>query len=299
MVDNGFRAGFIAVAGKPNVGKSTLVNALVGRKISIVTPKPQTTRRRVLGIKTTATEQLIFVDTPGLHSGERRAINRSMNRTAVAAASEADLCLLVVEALQWTDDDAQALERLGKLQAPLGLVINKLDKVKPRDRVLPFLDEMQTRHSFRFVVPVSANKQDNLTSLERLLAENLPLSPMLFPADQVTDQDEMMRASEFVREQLIMALREEVPYSVAVTIDELKLDGEMMRISASIWVERDGQKSIVIGQGGALLKQVGRAARLEMEREFGRKVFLQMWVKVRENWSDDARALATLGFEEG
>ena len=158
---------------------------------------------------------------------------------------------------------------------------------------------MQARHAFKFMVPVSAYKQDNLNSLEQLLAENLPLSPMLFPAEQVTDQDEMMRASEFVREQLIMALREEVPYSVAVTIDELKLDGQMLRISASIWVEREGQKSIVIGQSGALLKQVGRAARLEMEREFGRKVFLQMWVKVRENWSDDARALATLGFEEG
>src|ERR1051325_3802406 len=228
MAEAGFRAGFIAVAGRPNVGKSTLVNALVGRKISIVTPKPQTTRRRVLGIKTTPTEQLIFVDTPGLHSGEERAINRSMNRTAVSAASEADLCLLVVEALQWTDDDAEALARLARLEGPAGLAVHKLGKVKPRDRILPFLEEMQGRHPFSFIVPVSAHKQDNLNGLERLLAENLPESPMLFPAEQVTDQDEMMRASEFVREQLIMALREEVPYSVAVTIDELKLDGEMM-----------------------------------------------------------------------
>jgi GTP-binding protein Era len=242
---------------------------------------------------------MIFVDTPGIHSGEKRAINRSMNRTAISAASEADFCLLVVEALCWEDEDVQALQRLARLDRPLGLVVNKLDKVKPRDRILPFLEEMQTRHAFKFIVPVSAYKQDNLNGLEQLLTENLPESPMLFPAEQVTDQDEMMRASEFVREQLIMALREEVPYSVAVTIDELKLDGEMLRITASIWVEREGQKSIVIGQGGALLKQVGRAARLEMEREFGRKVFLQMWVKVRENWSDDVRALATLGFEEG
>ncbi|HEY1991717.1 MAG TPA: GTPase Era, partial [Gammaproteobacteria bacterium] len=181
MADSGFRAGFVAVAGRPNVGKSTLVNALVGRKISIVTPKPQTTRRRVLGIKTTSSEQLIFVDTPGLHSGEKRAINRSMNRTAVSAAAEADLCLLVVEALQWGDDDVQALERLARLERPLGLVVNKLDKVKPRDRILPFLEEMQTRHPFLFIVPVSAYKQDNLNGLERLLAENLPESPMLFP----------------------------------------------------------------------------------------------------------------------
>ena len=297
MSEPGFRAGFVAVAGRPNVGKSTLVNALVGRKISIVTSKPQTTRRRVLGIKTTSTEQLIFVDTPGLHSGEKRAINRSMNRSAVSAAAEADLCLLVVEALQWTDDDAQALERLIRLERPLGLVINKLDKVKPRYRVLPFLDEMQARHAFLFTVPVSAYKHDNLNSLERLLAENLPVSPMLFPADQVTDQDEALRASEFVREQLIIALREEVPYSVAVQVDECVMDGAMLRVTATIWVEREGQKAIVIGQGGTLLKQVGKAARLEMEREFGCKVFLRMWVKVRENWADDERALATLGFE--
>ncbi len=299
MAETTYRAGFIAVAGRPNVGKSTLVNALVGRKISIVTDKPQTTRRRILGVKTTLTEQLIFVDTPGLHSGEKRALNRVMNRTAIAAASEADLCLLVVEALRWEDEDAQALERLARLERPLALVVNKLDKVKPRDRILPFLEEMQTRHAFLFIVPVSASKLDNLNGLERLLAENLPESPMLFPADQVTDQDETLRAAEFVREQLIIALREEVPYSVAVQIDELKLDGEMLRITATIWVEREGQKAIVIGQGGGLLKQVGRAARLEMEREFGRKVFLRLWVKVRENWADDERALATLGFEEG
>lgn len=299
MAETTYRAGFIAVAGRPNVGKSTLVNALVGRKISIVTDKPQTTRRRILGVKTTLTEQLIFVDTPGLHSGEKRALNRVMNRTAMAAASEADLCLLVVEALRWEDEDAQALERLARLERPLALVVNKLDKVKPRDRILPFLEEMQTRHVFLFIVPVSASKQDNLNGLERLLAENLPESPMLFPADQVTDQDETLRAAEFVREQLIITLREEVPYSVAVQIDELKLDGEMLRITATIWVEREGQKAIVIGQGGGLLKQVGRAARLEMEREFGRKVFLRLWVKVRENWADDERALATLGFEEG
>ena len=227
------------------------------------------------------------------------AINRVMNRTAVAAASEADLCLLVVEAMQWSEEDTMALERLARLGRPLGLVVSKADKVIPRDKMLPFLQEIETKHDFVFVVPVSATKNDNLIGLERLMAKQLPESPLLFPKEQVTDQEDMGRASEFVREQLIMALREEVPYSVAVTIDELKLDGEMMRISASIWVEREGQKSIVIGQGGALLKQVGRAARLEMEREFGRKVFLQMWVKVRENWSDDARALATLGFEEG
>lgn len=299
MSDTHFRAGFIAVAGRPNVGKSTLVNSLVGRKVSIVTPKPQTTRRRVLGVKTTPTVQFIFVDTPGMHTGEKRALNRAMNRTAVAAAGEADLCLLVVEALEWREEDALALKRLAGLGRPLGLVVNKADIAKPREKLLPYLQEMLARHDFAFMVPVSALKQDNLAELEKLLAERLPESPMLFPVEQVTDQDDALRASEFVREQLILALREEVPYSVAVTIDEFKLDGQMLRITATVWVEREGQKAIVIGQGGGLLKQVGRDARLQMEREFGRKVFLRLWVKVRENWADDERALATLGFEEG
>ena len=297
MAEQGFRAGFIAVAGRPNVGKSTLMNALVGRKVSIVTPKPQTTRRRVLGVKTLLDAQLIFVDTPGLHSGEKRAINRSMNRAAVAAAGEADICLFVVEAMQWSEEDEQALRRLAALERPIGLVVNKLDKARPRERLLPFMQEMQGRHDFRFVVPVSAYEAENLEELIKLLKENLPESPMLFPADQVTDQDEALRASEFVREQLTIALREEVPYSVAVQVDECAMDGTMLRVTATIWVERESQKAIVIGQGGALLKQVGRAARLEMEREFGHKVFLRMWVKVRENWADDERALATLGFE--
>lgn len=299
MADPNFRAGFIAVAGRPNVGKSTLVNALVGRKVSIVTPKPQTTRRRVLGVKTTPHVQFIFVDTPGLHTGEKRALNRAMNRTAVVAAGEADLCLLVVEAMEWREEDELALKRLAGLGRPLGLVVNKADKARPRERLLPYLQEMQARHDFAFMVPVSALKQDNLAELEKLLAERLPESPMLFPAEQVTDQDDALRASEFVREQLILALREEVPYSVAVTVDELTLDGQMLRITATVWVERDGQKAIVIGQGGGLLKEVGKGARLQMEKEFGRKVFLRLWVKVRENWADDERALATLGFEEG
>ncbi|HEV7166209.1 MAG TPA: GTPase Era [Gammaproteobacteria bacterium] len=297
MVESTFRAGFIVVAGRPNVGKSTLMNALVGRKVSIVTPKPQTTRRRILGVKTLPDAQLIFVDTPGLHSGEKRAINRSMNRAAVSAASEADLCLLVVEAMNWGEDDQLALQRLSALERPLGLVVNKLDKARPRERMLPFLQEMQAHHDFRFIVPVSAHTAENLAELMRLMTECLPESPMLFPADQITDQDDSLRASEFVREQLIIALREEVPYSVAVQVDECIMDGTMLRVTATIWVEREGQKAIVIGQGGTLLKQVGKAARLEMEREFGHKVFLRMWVKVRENWADDERALATLGFE--
>jgi GTP-binding protein Era len=292
------RAGFIAIAGRPNVGKSTLLNALVGRKISIVTAKPQTTRRRILGVKTTASAQLVFVDTPGLHSGERRAINRSMNRTAIAAAGEADLCVQVVEALRWDDDDALALQRLHGLGQPLGLVVNKIDRCKPRTALLPFLEQVKTQHDYRFIVPVSAQNGENLAELEKTLVEYLPESPLLFPADQVTDQDDAARAAEFVREQLIVALREELPYSVAVQIEEFTLDGNMLRITATIWVEREGQKAIVIGEGGLLLKNVGRAARLAMEKEFGKKVFLKLWVKLRENWADDERALAILGIDQ-
>lgn len=292
------RAGFIAIAGRPNVGKSTLLNALVGRKISIVTAKPQTTRRRILGVKTTPSAQLVFVDTPGMHSGERRAINRSMNRTAVAAAGEADLCLQVVEALRWDDDDDLALQRLQGLGRPLGLMVNKIDRCKPRTALLPFLEQVKARHEYRFIVPVSAQSGENLAELEKTLIEYLPESPLLFPADQVTDQDDAARAAEFVREQLIIALREELPYSVAVQIEEFTLDGNMLRITATIWVEREGQKAIVIGEGGVLLKNVGRAARLAMEKEFGKKVFLKLWVKLRENWADDERALATLGIDQ-
>ena len=299
MTEPDFHAGFVAIAGRPNVGKSTLVNALVGRKVSIVTPKPQTTRRRVLGVKTTERAQLIFVDTPGLHTGEGRALNKVMNRSAFAAASEADLCVLVVEALRWEDEDAHALQRLGSLGNPLGLVVNKVDRVSPKEHLLPFIEAMQARHDFSFIVPVSARRRENLAELEKLLAQALPVSPMLFPSEQFTDQDEALRAAEFVREQLILALRQELPYSVAVQIEESVLDGNLLRLSATIWVEREGQKAIVIGGGGGLLKNVGRAARLEMEREFGRKVFLQLWVKVREDWADDERALAQLGFEEG
>ena len=298
MSDSAFRAGFIALAGRPNVGKSTLLNALVGRKLSIVTAKPQTTRRRVLGIKTLPAAQLIFVDTPGLHSGERRAINRSMNRAAVAAASEADLCALVVEALHWNDDDELALKRLRELRCPLGLVINKIDRCKPRAALLPFLEDLKVRHDFRFMVPVSAESGENLPELERTLVENLPLSSPLFPKDQITDQDDMLRAAEFVREQLMIALREELPYSVAVQVEEFTVEGNLLRISATIWVERESQKAIVIGEGGGQLKNIGRAARLAMEHELGKKVFLKLWVKLREDWADDERALAALGIEQ-
>ncbi|MDE2091671.1 MAG: GTPase Era [Gammaproteobacteria bacterium] len=295
MPEEPFRCGFIAVVGRPNVGKSTLINALVGHKISIVTPKPQTTRQRVLGIHTTPRAQYIFVDTPGMHTGGRRVLNRQMNRTALHAMEAADVVLLVVEALQWSGEDQQALTQCMAMRRPLGLVVNKIDKAKPRTVLLPYLENLQSQAAFAFVLPLAATSGENLAELEKVLHGLLPESPVLFPAEQITDQAETARAAEFVREQLMQMLAKELPYSIAVQVEEFKHEGKLLRIGAVIWVERESQKAIVIGRGGQLLKAVGHAARLELQQEFGCKVFLRLWVKMRDDWADDEIALRSLG----
>jgi GTPase len=291
------RCGFAAVVGRPNVGKSTLVNTLLGRKISIVSPKPQTTRHRILGILTRPEAQIVFVDTPGLHAGARRAMNRHMNRAALASLQDADVNLFVVEALRWTDEDQRVLDELVRQSRPIILLINKVDRIFPRERLLPFIDELSRRAHFTAVVPLSALKGANTDDLPALIARQLPESPPHFPADQVTDRSNEFLAAEIVREKLTVRLRQELPYGLTVSIEQFKEEEGRLLINAVIWVERSGQKAIVIGHGGEQLKEVGRSARIEMNELFKLPVHLELWVKVKENWSDNEMALRQLGYE--
>jgi GTP-binding protein Era len=294
------RCGIAALVGRPNVGKSTLLNALLGRKISIVSPKPQTTRNRIHGVLTTPGYQIIFADLPGLHTQERRVINRFMNRTALASLADADVNLLVVEALRWTDQDERALVAVKAADRPLILVINKVDRVQPRSRLLPFIAELSTKADFAAVVPLSALKRRNLDQLPELIARYLPQSPQLYPPDQLTDASERFMAAEIVREKLTLRLQDELPYGIVVEIEEMGPAADetnKLLVHAVIWVERTGQKAIVIGKGGEALKEIGRSARLELKQHFGQPVHLELWVKVKEGWSDDAAALRRFGFD--
>lgn len=291
------RCGFAAIVGRPNVGKSTLLNALLKHKVSIVSPKPQTTRHRILGILTQPAAQIVFVDTPGLHVGGRRAMNRHMNRAALASLQDADVNLFVVEALRWTDEDQRVLEELVKHGRPIVLILNKVDRVHPKERLLPFIEEMTRRASFVEMVPASALKGNQLEALPALIARHLPVSPPHFPPEQLTDRSEQFQAAEIVREKLTLRLHQELPYGLTVGIEQYKEEDGRLLVNAVIWVERTGQKAIVIGHGGEQLKEVGRAARIEMSERFGHPVHLELWVKVKENWSDSEAALRQLGYE--
>jgi len=291
------RAGFVAIVGRPNVGKSTLLNALLGRKVSIVSPKPQTTRHRILGILNRPQLQIVFVDTPGLHGQERRAMNRYMNRTARASLNDADVNVFVVEALSWTDDDARVLDYLKHCGRPIVLVINKVDTIYPKERLLPYMDELLRKAEFVAILPLSGLKRDGLDALPDILAERLPKSQPLFPPDQVTDRSEDFQITEVIREKLTWRLHQELPYGLTVQVERRAEEDGKLVIHAVIWVERPGQKAIVIGQGGERLKEIGRAARLELKHLFNKPVHLELWVKVKENWSDNEAALRQLGFE--
>jgi len=293
-----FHSGFAALVGRPNVGKSTLLNALVGEKLSIVTPRPQTTRHRILGVLTLRNAQIAFVDTPGLHLKAARALNKAMNRTAAAALADADLVVLVVEALRWTNEDQLALERIVRARRPAIAAVNKIDRVRPRERLLPYLAELGERHAFLAVVPVSALRTDNIADLRDTIAAQLPRSPPLFPPGERTDRGLSFRIAEIIREKLTLELNQEVPYGIAVEVERLtEEEGGVLSVDAAIWVDREGQKPIVIGARGERLKRVGRAARLALNEMLGRRLHLNLWVKVRANWADNARALRELGME--
>lgn len=292
------RCGLVALLGRPNVGKSTLQNALVGFRVSIVSPKPQTTRHRILGIATRPGAQILFVDTPGMHAEAKRAINRQLNRAARGAIDEVDVLIHVIEAGRWNDEDERVWQALRAAGKPVLLAINKVDAVKDRSQLLPFIAQTTQGRDYAAVLLVSARRADGLKELEREIVARLPLAPPVYGEDEITDRSERFLAAELVREQLMRQLGQELPYSCTVEIEQFgeREDG-VSEIGAVIWVERAGQKAIVIGAAGARLKEVGTAARLAMERLFERRVFLRLWVRVRENWSDDEAALKRFGYD--
>ncbi len=292
-----FRAGFAALVGRPNVGKSTLLNKLVGQKLSIVTPRPQTTRHRIIGLVNLPEAQIAFVDTPGLHEGGKRALNVALNRTAASALNDADLVVLVVEALRWFPEDDFALRRLVESGRPAIAVVNKVDRARPRERLLPYIEALARRHDFRAIVPISATSGDNLDRLKQTIAQELPESPPLFGPEDSTDKPLSFRIAETVREKLTLELNQEVPYGIAVEVESLGEEDGQKVVSAVIWVDREGQKPIVIGAGGERLKRVGTSARRELNALTGERYHLTLWVKVRENWADNAQALKALGLE--
>ena len=292
------RAGHAALLGRPNVGKSTLLNRLIGQKLSITAPKPQTTRHVISGIQTLPEAQIVYVDTPGLHRQNRRALNRYLNRAAASVLGYVDVVVFLIEALRWTAEDQEILRRLADYSGPVVLAVNKVDRVADKPRLLPFLREMAGRRTFAEVVPLAALKGDNVAALEQVIVRLLPIGEFLFPADQITTISERFLAAELVREKLTRLLREELPYALTVEIERFVEEGRLTRIHAVIWVERESQKGIVIGEGGATLREVGRQAREELERLLDRRVYLETWVKVREGWSDDERALRSLGYAD-
>lgn len=293
-----YRCGFVALIGRPNVGKSTLLNSILGQKVSITSKKPQTTRHRILGIKTTSKQQVIYVDTPGMHLGGKKAINRYMNREAAGAIEDVDLIVFLVDRTKWTDEDENVLQKLKQLHTPTILVINKIDRLEDKTFLLPHLENLQHKHAFIRIVPISAMKNEGVTELEQLIGDSLPKSPPFFPEDQITDRSERFFAAELIREKLIRNLGQEIPHLLAVEIESFKDEKNLRRISAIIWVEKPGQKGIIIGKSGSRLKTISEAARKDMETVFECKVFLQMWVKVKKGWSNDERAMQSLGFTD-
>jgi GTP-binding protein Era len=295
---NGYRAGLVTIAGRPNVGKSTLVNRLVGAHVSITSRRPQTTRHRVLGIKTTPTHQLVLVDTPGLHSEQSQPLNRYMNRLATGSLAGVDGVVFVITAGGWRTEDDYPFERVVRYGVPVILAINKIDKLENRKDLLALIEKLKDKFNFKAVVPLSATKGDNVENLEKELEKCLPEQPPIYSGDQITDRSERFLAQELVREQIFRRFGQEVPYASTVWVDSLKRAKGALEINATVWVEKDGQRIILIGKGGSALKEIGTAARLAMQKLFGTKVRLHLWVKVRRDWSSNVKFLQTLGYRD-
>ena len=296
-MQNKTHCGMIAIVGRPNVGKSTLLNKLLGQKVSITSRKPQTTRHRIMGIDTEEQYQAVFVDTPGLHIEEKRAINRYMNRAASSSIGDVGLVLFLVEGTKWTEDDQMVLTKIQQNNVPCWLIVNKSDNVKDKETMLPHLRWLGEQHKFERIMPVSAKSGKNVEELRKLVQQSLPESEFYFPEDYITDRSSRFMASEIIREKLMRFTGDELPYSVTVEIEQFLLsDNGMYRINGLILVERDSQKSMVIGKSGAKLKTIGAEARKDMEALFEAKVFLELWVKVKSGWADDERALRSLGY---
>jgi GTPase len=290
-----FYCGFIAIIGRPNVGKSTLLNHLVGQKLSITSRKPQTTRTRILGISTQGAYQALYVDTPGLNQKTPRALNRRMNQAVFTALEEVDIVVFVVDGLLWNEGDVWALEAIKRAKKPTLLVINKVDQIKPKSLLLPHIKELSEKYAFEKVLLVSAKNRSGLDKLEEAIHQLLPESQHFYGEDELTDVSERFIVAEFIREKLIRMLGEELPYATAVTIDSFEYKSKILHLHATIWVERDGQKAIVIGENGEKLKKIGTLARREIEKFFDCKVFLKLWVKVKSGWGDNEKLLQVLG----
>lgn len=291
--------GFIAIVGRPNVGKSTLMNHLIGQKISITSRKPQTTRTRVIGVDTDGIYQTVYVDTPGLHRIEQRAINRLMNRAAESSIGDVEMVVWVVDATSWTTDDDMVLQKLEKTRAPVVLVINKIDKIADKDKLLPLIERLKNLREFKEIFPVSALKNSNLDALKQMIKDSLPSGPHLYDADSITDRSMRFLSAEIIREKLMRQMGEEIPYSATVEVEQYKtLENGVVEIHAAILVERQGQKKMVVGAGGARIKKIGMEARKDIEELVGQKVFLSLFVKVKAGWADDERALKSLGFDD-
>lgn len=297
-MNSNYRCGFVALVGRPNVGKSTLMNAFMGQKISIMSAKPQTTRHRILGVETTQSTQVIYVDTPGIHKNGKNELNRMMNKAAISSILGVDLICFLVDATRWTKEDEHVLSALSKYEIPVFLVINKVDLIPNKAEILPLIDSLNEKFAFADVFPISASHGDNVQELKSKIIERLPFSPPYYDADQLTDKGLRFMVSELIREKIFIYCHQELPYVSTVEIESIEDKKNASIIHALIWVERDGQKKIIIGKDGINLKRIGSEARSEIETWIGKKVSLQLWVKVKSGWSDDERTLRSFGYSD-